>query len=147
MVCLHHRWAKGGGPLIMTHHHFPKIHCCNDDVILSNTYGHQTHPLPTYESNFKTSIPSQSDLHKSYDSNTYLYVIKVAVIWMLQFVRFKLKVDGEPLLGGDGPHAVNGRVVGDTVLAPLVRDVSMPYEPLVARLIWERATSDVWNLT
>ena len=78
---------------------------------------------------------------------TYLYVIKVAVIWMLQLVRFKLKVDGEPFLGGDGPDAVDGRVVGDTVLAPLVRDVSMPYEPLVARLIWERATSDVWNLT
>ena len=40
---------RGGGPLIMTHHHFSKTHCSNDDVILSNTYGHQTPPLVTYE--------------------------------------------------------------------------------------------------
>ena len=33
------------GPLIMTHHHSPKIHCSNDDVILSNTYVNQTPPL------------------------------------------------------------------------------------------------------
>ena len=43
-----HRSPKGGGPHIMTHHHFSKTHCSNDDVILSNTYGHQTPPLPTY---------------------------------------------------------------------------------------------------
>ena len=43
-----HRWAKGGGEVRMPHHHFPKVHCSNDDVILSNTYGHQTPSLPTY---------------------------------------------------------------------------------------------------
>ena len=32
----------------MTHHHFPKLHCSNNDVILSNTYGHQSPPLPSY---------------------------------------------------------------------------------------------------
>ena len=45
---------RGGGPLIMTHHHSPKIHCSNDDVILCNTYGHQTPPLPTYEADEST---------------------------------------------------------------------------------------------
>ena len=39
---------RGGGPLIMTHHHFSKTDCSNDDVILINTYGHQTPPLSTY---------------------------------------------------------------------------------------------------
>ena len=43
-----HRSAKGGGPLIMTHHHFPKSHCSNDDVILSNYHHHSFRSLPTY---------------------------------------------------------------------------------------------------
>ena len=29
----------------MTHHHFSKTHCSNDDVMLSNTYGHLPPPL------------------------------------------------------------------------------------------------------
>ena len=33
----------------MTIHHFPKTHCSNDDVILSNNDGHQNPPLATYE--------------------------------------------------------------------------------------------------
>ena len=38
----------GGGEVRMPHQHFPKLHFSNDDVILSNTYGHHTLPLPTY---------------------------------------------------------------------------------------------------
>ena len=33
----------------MPHHHFSKLHCSNNDIILSNTYGHQTLPLSRYE--------------------------------------------------------------------------------------------------
>ena len=33
----------------MPHHHFPKLHCSNNDVILSNTYGHQPLPLSRYD--------------------------------------------------------------------------------------------------
>ena len=32
----------------MPHHHFPKIHCSNDDVILSNYHHHSFRSLPTY---------------------------------------------------------------------------------------------------
>ena len=32
----------------MPHHHFPKIYCSNDDVILSNYHHHSFRSLPTY---------------------------------------------------------------------------------------------------
>ena len=40
----------------MPHHHFSKPHCSNDDVILSNTYGHQPLPLSRYVPGLRNSI-------------------------------------------------------------------------------------------
>ena len=53
------KWGEGGEAR-MLHHHFPKIHCCNDDVILSNIYGHQTSPLPTYENPYLKRLIKQA---------------------------------------------------------------------------------------
>ena len=41
--------GQRGGEVRMPHHHFPKLHCSNDDVILSNTYVNQTPPLFSYD--------------------------------------------------------------------------------------------------
>ena len=42
-----HRWVRGC-PLMITHYHSPKIHCSNDDVILSNYHQHSFRPMPSY---------------------------------------------------------------------------------------------------
>ena len=38
----------------MPHHHFPKVHCSNDDVILSNYHHHSFRSLPTYVDKYDT---------------------------------------------------------------------------------------------
>jgi hypothetical protein len=54
----------------------------------------------------------------------------VAVVWLDEVIFWELNVNFEVFLGSDGPHAIDGGVVGPAVLQPVGTDVGSADEVL-----------------
>ena len=72
-------------------------------------------------------------------------IVEMAIIWLIQLIIRELQIHLERLWHPDGPHAVDGRVVGQAVVDPVHADVGGADEVLEAARL-ERAFSDVGEM-